>query len=80
MGTGIWASMPLEYTIKDHNPYEGLVAGHWYKVITFNSEFEFWFPRKLKRNRLKEAALEFIGRDTYELDDIDSVREIKSPE
>lgn len=61
-----------------YNPYGGLVDGRWYKVITSNSEFEFWYPHKIKRSELKKAALEFIGRGIYQLDDIDSVREIKS--
>ena len=61
-----------------HNPNPALVKGYWYKVITFNSEFTFWMPYKLTKHKEKRyIALEFIGDDVYELEDIESVRLIK---
>lgn len=66
---------PLPY-----NPNPVLVKGYYYKVITFNSEFEFWTANKLKRKELKQIALDFIGDNVYELEDIESVRLIKNPD
>lgn len=56
----------------------GLVKGAWYQVKTFNAnDWMFWVERKLTRAELKPVALMFVGGDIYELDDIDSVREVK---
>ena len=57
-----------------YNPYPGLVAGTWYSCIALGSYFLFWVCRPLTRKELRPVAHEFIGKDIYDLEDIERVR------
>ena len=68
----------IDFKPHDHNPTGGLVAGQWYKVVMFNGLTEvFWAPRKLTRKQARRFALEFVGKEIYEPEDIESVRSVK---
>jgi len=68
----------VEFKAHTYNPTGGLVAGRWYKVTMSNGMAEeFWAPRKLTREQARRLALEFVGEDIYDPEDIESVRSVK---
>lgn len=60
------------------NPAEPLVSGYWYRVVMTNGMTEtFWTPRKPTRKQVRQLALDYVGRESYGPEDIESVRKLK---